>query len=293
MAAPSRGDVDSKATVVIGDIRSPVLARGPADAREAVVFVHGNLGSKEDWADLMRRLSPEVRAVAIDMPGYGAASRSRDFDYTVEGYSRHLAACLDQLGVDAAHLVVHDFAGLWGLALATTDPDRVLSFTLINAGIVDDEFRWHRWARLWQTPVLGELAFMTANRFIVKVGLNADNPKPLPEEFIDRTYSHMDRGQARAVLMLYRSARDIKAVLAPLLERLPLIADRPTLVVFGSADAYLPVRVAESQRKRFPRADVHLLDGCGHWPFVDDPERVAALVIPFLERRLGSSSASI
>lgn len=68
------------------------------------------------------------------------------------------------------------------------------------------------------------------------------------------------------------------------MERLPLIADRPTLVVFGSADAYLPARLAESQRKRFPRADVHLLDGCGHWPFVDEPDRVASLVIPFLER---------
>lgn len=92
----------------------------------------------------------------------------------------------------------------------------------------------------------------------------------------------MDRGQARAVLKLYRSARDIKAVLAPLWKRLPIIADRPTLIVFGSADAYLPARVADSQRKRFARADLHLLDGCGHWPFVDEPDRVASLVIPFL-----------
>ena len=274
--------MEGESTIVIGDVRSPVLSRGPANAREAVVFVHGNFGSREDWADLMRRLSPEVRSVAPDMPGFGAASRPRDFDYTVEGYSRHLAACLDRLGIDHAHLVLHDFGGLWGLAFATTHPDRVRSFTLINAGIVDDDYRWHRWARVWQTPVLGELAFMSANRFIVKTGLNADNPKPLPDEFIDRIYSHMDGGQARAVLKLYRSARDIKAVLAPLLARLPLIADRPTLVVFGSADAYLPARVAESQRTRFPRAEVHLLDGCGHWPFVDDPDRVAALVIPFL-----------
>jgi pimeloyl-ACP methyl ester carboxylesterase len=274
--------MDSESTLVIGDVRSPVLARGPADAPEAVVFVHGIFGSKEDWADLMGRLPPEVRAVAPDMPGYGAASRPSDFDYTVEGYSRHLAACLDRLGVERAHLVLHDFGGLWGLAFATTHPDRVRSFTLINAGIVDDDYRWHRWARVWQTPILGELAFMSANRFIVKTGLNADNPKPLPDEFIDRICSQMDRGQARAVLKLYRSARDIRAVLAPLLARLPLIADRPTLVVFGSADAYLPASVAESQRKRFPRAEVHLLDGCGHWPFVDDPGLVASLVIPFL-----------
>lgn len=145
--------MDSESTIAVGDIRSPVLARGPVDAREAVVFVHGIFGSKEDWADLMGRLPQEVRAVAPDMPGYGAASRPSDFDYTVEGYSRHLAACLDQLGVDQADLVLHDFGGLWGLAFATAHPDRVRSFTLINAGIVDDDYRWHKWARVWQTPV--------------------------------------------------------------------------------------------------------------------------------------------
>lgn len=283
--------MNRESTLVIGDVQSPILARGPADAREAVVFVHGNPGPKEDWAGLMERLPPAVRAVAPDMPGYGAASRPRDFDYSVEGYSRHLAACLDQLGIDRAHLVLHDFGGLWGLAFATSHPDRVRSFTLINTGIFED-FRWHKFARVWQTPVLGELAFMSANRYFVKVGLNADNPKPFPDEFINRIISHMDRGHARAVLKLYRSARDFKAVLAPILERLPLIADRPTLVVFGSADAYIPARHAEAQRKHFPSADVHLLDGCGHWPFVDDPDSVAALVLPFLEAELTHGRAS-
>jgi len=42
--------MNSESTLVIGHIWSPVLARGPADAREAVVFVHGNPGPKEDWA---------------------------------------------------------------------------------------------------------------------------------------------------------------------------------------------------------------------------------------------------
>jgi pimeloyl-ACP methyl ester carboxylesterase len=275
----------SASTLTIGDIRSPVLTCGPDNAREGVVFVHGIPGPKEDWVGLMGRLPPHVRAVAPDMPGFGAASRPRHFDYTVQGYSAYVAACLEQLGIDQGHLVLHDFAGWWGLTFATGHPDLVRSLTLINTGIPAENARWHwHWhARVWQTPVLGKLYFMLSNRFLVKWALNSANPRPFPDEFVNRIPSHVDRGQARAVLKLYRSVRDIKPMAARILERLPLVMHLPTLVVFGSEDPYLPTGLAEAQRKFFPGAEVHVLDDCGHWPFVDDLNRVAALVIPFLE----------
>ena len=62
--------------------------------------------------------------------------------------------------------------------------------------------------------------------------------------------------------------------------------DRPALVIWGTKDAYLPYEQAERQRQAFPSAQVELLDGHGHWVMLEDPERVASLVIPFLERQL-------
>jgi pimeloyl-ACP methyl ester carboxylesterase len=56
------------------------------------------------------------------MPGYGQADKPTHFDDTVDGYARHLAASLDQLGVMQVHLVLHDFGGPWGLAWATEAP---------------------------------------------------------------------------------------------------------------------------------------------------------------------------
>ena len=58
--------------------------------------------------------------------------------------------------------------------------------------------------------------------------------------------------------------------------------DRPALVLWGSDDAYLPWQLAERQREAFPSARVEALDGLGHWPFHEDPARVAELVLPFL-----------
>ena len=60
------------------------------------------------------------------------------------------------------------------------------------------------------------------------------------------------------------------------------ISDRPALVVWGVGDPYIKVEQAWRQRETFPRAQVVLLDGCGHWPMLDEPDRLAEAVVPFL-----------
>ena len=48
----------------------------------------------------------------------------------------------------------------------------------------------------------------------------------------------------------------------------------------------MPREQAERQRQAFPSAQVELLEGHGHWVMLEDPERVAPLVIPFLRLQL-------
>jgi pimeloyl-ACP methyl ester carboxylesterase len=85
------------------------------------------------------------------------------------------------------------------------------------------------------------------------------------------------------VLKLYR-ATPAAALARPAAALRPL--DRPALVIWGTKDAYLPCEQAERQRQAFPSAHVELLDGHGHWVMLEDPGRVASLVIPFLARQL-------
>jgi pimeloyl-ACP methyl ester carboxylesterase len=62
--------------------------------------------------------------------------------------------------------------------------------------------------------------------------------------------------------------------------------DPPALVIWGSDDRYVPVEQAERQRTSLPSARVEILEGRGHWPFWEDPEAVAALVVEFLEKQI-------
>jgi pimeloyl-ACP methyl ester carboxylesterase len=284
MAAVSTGEV------VVSGVRSLVRESGPAKAREAVVFVHGNPGSSEDWVDLLARTGDFARAVAPDMPGYGKADRPADFDYTVEGYARHLGGVLERLGIERAHLVLHDFGGPWGLAWASQHPRAVASVTLVNIGVLPG-YRWHKYARIWRTPILGELFQLTATRGAFRMMLNGDNPRPFPPAFVDRMFDDMDWGTKRAILKLYRATSDLDGMsraLGDLLMPLKL----PALVVWGAGDAFLPVRYAEEQRKFFDVRGVHVLEGCGHWPFIDEPARCAELIVPFLRRQVGAEGAA-
>jgi pimeloyl-ACP methyl ester carboxylesterase len=266
--------------VVYRGIRSPYLEAGERRNGEAVVFVHGNPGSSDDWRDLMARVGVFAWAVAPTMPGYGKADRPKDFDYTVEGYARHLDGILGHLGVERAHLVLHDFGGPWGLAWAAAHPERLASVTLINIGLMPG-YRWHYLARIWRTPVLGELFFATTTRFAFGLSLRHGNPRGLPTPFVDRMYRDMDWGSKRAVLRLYRATDDPGALAEALGETFRSL-DVPALVIWGAADPYVPVRYAEQQRQFFPSAQVVILDRSGHWPFVDDPEEVAGAIVPFL-----------
>jgi pimeloyl-ACP methyl ester carboxylesterase len=216
------------------------------------------------------------------MPGYGAADGPAGFDYSSRGYARHLAGVLDQLRIERAHLVMHDFGGPWGLVWAVAHPEAFASATLINTGVLLD-YQWHRLARIWRTPVLGDLFMATTTRAGVRMVVGHDNPRLTPSA-IDRIYdASRHRHTKRAVLKLYRAtpATAMGAL------RMPLRGlDRPALVLWGTTDAYIPWKQADLQRESFPSARIELLEGLGHWPFLEDPARVSEVVIPFLRQQV-------
>jgi len=274
----------TETSVVIDAVRLPLLEFGSPGLDEAVVFVHGNPGSSLDWERLARGVGEFGRAIAMDMPGFGAADKPADFDYSVPGYARFLGRLLAERRVQRAHLVMHNFGGPWGLAWAAANPEAVASVTCINTGVLSG-YRWHYLARIWQTPLLGELFMASTTKAGMRLLLRYGNPRGLPAEYFDHVYKTFDRGTRRAVLRLYRNTLNTEEGARQLTEALrPL--DLSPLVVWGAHDPYISVEFAERQRQVFPRAEIKILPDSGHWPFADDPGAVAQAVLPFLRRQL-------
>jgi pimeloyl-ACP methyl ester carboxylesterase len=267
----------------VGGTSSRLIEAGPEGTATAVVFLHGNTGSSDDWATLVGAVGASGRrALAFDLPDFGESIAVAGFEHTVEGYAGFVDAALATLGVGRAHLVLHDFGGPIGLAWIAGNAARLQSLALIDIGILPG-YRWHSLARLWRRPVLGEAFMATATRPAFRLLVNRSEPRGLPRPFVDGMYDHYDRRTKRAVLKLYR-ATDDPGDPEPQLVAALREADPPGLVIWGGGDAYLPASYAERQRDYVPRAEVHVLPESGHFPFADDPAEVERLLLDFLSR---------
>jgi pimeloyl-ACP methyl ester carboxylesterase len=251
-------------------------APSPAGAVPAL-YLHGVPTSSEDWLEFLTRGG----GIAPDLPGFGRSGKPGSRSYTIAEYDTFLESFLDSLGVARVSLVVHDW-GAVGLAFAQRLPQRVARLVVINAVPFLPGYRWHRTARIWRTPVLGELAMGTTTRSVLRLLSRESNatPGPMPEAWLDSVLAHFDQGTQRAILRLYRSSPPaVLAAAGAHLGRLTM----PALVVWGTRDPYLPVRFARAYAAALPDSELLEDDAAGHWPWLDQPQLIERIV-GFLDR---------
>ena len=99
---------------------------------------------------------------------------------------------------------MHDFGGAFGFCWGAEHPEALASAVLFNTGSLTNP-RWHRMAKLWRTPGVGETVMAATNRRAWRRAMSSGDSRPLPADFIDRMYDDFDRDTRRAVLRLYRA----------------------------------------------------------------------------------------
>jgi len=276
---PRSGPVEERSFAAQG-FRSRVLEAGSErDGEEAVVFIHGAPGSAGDWRPLLSGAGGFARALAFDLPGFGAASKPARWDYSPDAFATFVAATFAELGVARAHLVMGDIGGSAGLHWAAAHPQAFASAVLIDTGVLIG-YRWHLIARLHRAPLVG--AAVAAGGNIGLRGVMRLYGADLPEQAITRWRRDFDWGSRRAMLRFYRATSASDSRLAPALARL----DRPALVLWGKRDRFVPAEQAERQRESFPSAEIEILEGVGHYGHLEAPEPIAERVLPFLRRQL-------
>jgi pimeloyl-ACP methyl ester carboxylesterase len=242
-----------------------------------VLYVHGVPDNSDDWLEFLERTG----GIAPDLPGFGRSGKPGSRSYTIAEYDAFLERFLDSLGVPRVRLVMHDW-GAVGLAFAQRLPERVERLVIINSVPFLPGYRWHRTARIWRTPLLGELAMGATTRPLLRLISRESNatPGPMPDTWLDSVMAHFDQGTQRAILRLYRSSpSDVLAASGAQLASLTM----PALVVWGTRDPYLPARFAKAYAEALPQAELLELPDAGHWPWLDQPQLVERIV-DFLDR---------
>lgn len=245
----------------------------PADAGLDVapatpLYLHGVPTNSDDWLPFLERTG----GLAPDLPGFGRSGKPGSLRYTIDEYADFLERYLDHVGVERVSLVVHDW-GAVGLAFAQRHPERIERLVVIDAITFLPGYRWHRTARLWRTPVIGELVMGSTSRRLLRFTSKEANatPGPMPDTWLNTVLDHFDQGTQRAILRLYRSSPpDVLAAAGSQLARLTM----PALVVWGARDPYIPVRFGRAYAEALPNAELLELPDAGHWPWLDRPDTI-------------------
>lgn len=99
----------------------------------AVLFLHGFMGSSEDWREIMAALENRHFCIAVDLPGHGASLGLPERDYSFEGAARAVIQLLDRLGIEKTKMIGYSMGGRLALYLALRHPQRCASLFLESA----------------------------------------------------------------------------------------------------------------------------------------------------------------
>jgi pimeloyl-ACP methyl ester carboxylesterase len=251
-------------------------APSPSSAERApVLYVHGVPTSSEDWIPFLERTG----GLAPDLLGFGRSGKGGQNDYSLEGIARFVERFLDEVvNVERVRLVVHDW-GAAALAFAQRHPERIERLAILDAVPLLPGYRWHRAARMWRTPLLGELAMGLTSCRTLERALRPAFAEAVPAGFAEATMRHFDQGTQRAILRLYRSAPEPTLAAAG---RALSSLSMPALVGWGARDPYISSRFGDGYAAELSDARVVIVEDAGHWPWLDRPDLIDRIAT-FLE----------
>lgn len=255
-------------------------------AGEAIVLIHGLAGSSATWAPVQPRLARTHDVIAPDLMGHGESAKPMG-DYSLGAFASGLRDLLAALDVPSATIVGHSFGGGVAMQLAYQHPELCDRLVLVGSGGLGREVSWL--LRLVTLPGAEHLMPLMFPRLVAdggteviklldKVGLRAPR---LGEMW--RSYSSLAGTANRKAFV-----RTIRGVIEPggqtvnALDRLYLAAHLPTLIVWGERDDIIPVSHAYAAHEAIPGSTLCVLEGVGHFPHAEAPERFMNVLDEFL-----------
>jgi pimeloyl-ACP methyl ester carboxylesterase len=244
---------------------------------------HGFPTSSWDWHYVWPAVTARRRALTFDFLGFGDSEKPRNHVYSIHEQADLAVAVWRRHGVTHTDLVVHDYGVSVAQEILARHAEGTLgveltSVTFMNGGLYPDLHRPQPSQLMLLDPVQGPRLgdFVTADTFGQALRATyAPERQPTIPELADQwqTVSRHDGHRIGHLLIQYIRDRQRHAVRwVGALETTRL----PRHFIWGMLDPVSGAHMVERIAERLPDADILRLDDVGHWPQLEDPERVGA-----------------
>jgi pimeloyl-ACP methyl ester carboxylesterase len=253
-----------------------------------LVLIHGMINSSRHWEQVATRLADSYRIVAPDLIGHGDSATPRG-DYSLGAHAASIRDLLTVIGVERATIVGHSLGGGVAMQFFYQFPQRTERLALISSGgLGHDVSPLLRAAAL---PGTSALLRMATRRGVVG-GLAAagsrlrdrGNSNGVYLQAVARALGPLqDDGSRRAFLQTLRAVIDVHGQKVSARDRLYLLGEMPTLVAWGERDRTIPAAHGREAAEAIPNCRFETLPRAAHFPNLEDPEGLAAILRSFLD----------
>src|SRR4051812_33678044 len=253
-----------------------------------IVLIHGMLNSSRHWEAVARRLSDPYPVIAPDLIGHGDSAPPRG-DYSLGAHAAAIRDLLAAIGVDRATIVGHSLGGGVAMQFFWQFAQRTERLVLISSGGLGHEGSpMLRAAALpGVSALLGAAAHKRTLDALWRAGERMQargSAKGVYLQAIARALRPLEQPGAReAFVNTLRSVIDVHGQRVSATDRLYLLEGIPTLVVWGERDHTIPIEHGRDACAAIPRARFATLPRAAHFPHLEDPEGLAAVLREFLE----------
>jgi pimeloyl-ACP methyl ester carboxylesterase len=255
-------------------------------AGPVLLLLHGIGDDSGTWIPAMRLLQRRYTVLAPDLPGHGSSSNPLG-DYSLGSHASSMRDLLHLLDIERVTVVGHSFGGGVAMQFAYQFPSLCERLVLVDSGGLGREVNWIlRLAtvpaaeyvmpalfpavmRRWGDPVA---------RFLRDRGISNARAAELWRSYRSLT----DPGNRAAFVRTARAVIDPGGQSVSAMHRLYLVAQMPTLIVWGGRDKIIPLVHGRQAHEVIPNSRLEIMEGAGHAPQLEDPALFAEILSDFL-----------
>lgn len=280
---------DLKYAVVNGTTKIAYVEAGKGKVTN--LMVHGLAGSHEHFIPLIEEMSKNARCIAIDLPGYGASSKSIDHNQNVlEYFSDVIVEFIKVNKLKQVNLIGHSMGGQISIITALNHPEVIERLTLLDpAGF--ETFSEKEKELLRATATSDYYKNMTDDQVRFAFDLNFSNMPSSVEELIEKRMTMRDEEGFDAYCSLIASGVDgmlgheVKADLKNI--------TITTLVLFAEQDKLIPNKYLHPQLSTKEVADIAndipgsklvMIPEAGHMVQYEKPLEVSNQILDFINK---------
>jgi pimeloyl-ACP methyl ester carboxylesterase len=214
-------------------------------------------------------INDQYRVSQVDFPGFGESDEPEEA-WNVDAYGDFVCAFLKELGVERAVLIGHSYGGRVIIKLANRqdNPFEIEKIVLIDSAGVKPELTFVQKFKVKKYKVLQKFLNLKVVYFLFP-------------ELIDDWRSRQGSADYRNATPMMRQCM-VLAINEDLTDLLPGIKQE-TLLVWGDLDTATPIGDARLMEKMIPNAGLAVLEGAGHFSFLEKPAIFRSIMRTFLE----------